>query len=90
MTSTTDGFEIAEADMRLRGPGDIEGTRQSGLVCDLKVASLAKDGAILNEASQIANEILANDPELAKEENHIFNYMLKRKFKIFDSWHHIS
>ena len=90
MTSTTDGFEIAEADMRLRGPGDIEGTRQSGLVCDLKVASLAKDGAILNEASQIANEILADDPELAKEENHIFNYMLKRIFKIFDSWHHIS
>lgn len=90
MTSTTDGFEIAEADMRLRGPGDIEGTRQSGLACDLKVASLAKDGAILNEASQVANEILADDPELEKEENHIFNYRLKRLFTSFDSWHHIS
>ncbi len=90
MTSTTDGFEIAEADMRLRGPGDIEGTRQSGLVCDLKVASLAKDGAILNQASQVASEILANDPELEKDENQIFNYRLKRIFKVFDSWHHIS
>ena len=90
MTSTTDGFEIAEADMRLRGPGDIEGTRQSGLVCDLKVASLAKDGAILNQASQVASEILNDDPDLEKDENHIFNYRLKRVFKVFDSWHHIS
>lgn len=90
MTSTTDGFEIAEADMRLRGPGDIEGTRQSGLICDLKIASLAKDGAILNIASQIADEILANDPNLESDENSIFNYRLKRLFKSFDSWHNIS
>ncbi len=90
MTSTNDGFEIAEVDMKLRGPGDIEGTRQSGLVCDLKVANLARDGLILNEASAAADEILREDPELEKGDNLIFANRLKELFTTFDSWYHIS
>lgn len=63
MTSTNDGFEIAEADLKLRGPGDIEGTQQSGLTCNLKVANLGKDALILNEACRVAGSILENDPD---------------------------
>lgn len=90
MTGTNDGFEIAEADLRLRGPGDIEGTQQSGLVCNLKVSNLAKDGLILNEASRSAGEILEKDPELNKEENLIFTQQLKRIFKTKLNWRFIS
>jgi ATP-dependent DNA helicase RecG len=90
MTGTNDGFEIAEADLRLRGPGDIEGTQQSGLVCNLKVANLAKDGMLLNEASRIASEILESDPELKKEENSLFAVQLKRIFKTKLNWRFIS
>lgn len=90
MTSTNDGFEIAEADLKLRGPGDIEGTQQSGLTCNLKVANLGKDGLILNEASRIANEILQADPELSKEENSTFAYQVKRLFKTKINWQFIS
>lgn len=66
MVRTTDGFEIAEADLRLRGPGDIEGTRQSGLV-QLRLADLAKDGTILQAARKLASEILREDPGLNRE-----------------------
>lgn len=90
MTSTNDGFEIAEADLKLRGPGDIEGTQQSGLVCNLKVANLGKDGLILNEASRVANEILENDPDLSKEENSVFAAQIKRLFKTKINWRFIS
>lgn len=90
MTSTNDGFEIAEADLRLRGPGDIEGTQQSGLGCNLKVANLAKDGLILNEASRIAGSILEEDPGLAKEENAVFAAQIKRLFKTKINWRFIS
>lgn len=90
MTATNDGFEIAEADLKLRGPGDIEGTQQSGLTCSLKVANLGKDARILNEASRIANEILSDDPDLQKEENQLFATQIKRLFKTRITWRYIS
>lgn len=62
MVETNDGFEIAEEDMRLRGPGDIEGTQQSGLPFELKIANLVKDSPLLAEAREAAREILKNDP----------------------------
>ncbi|NPA37740.1 MAG: ATP-dependent DNA helicase RecG, partial [Chlorobi bacterium] len=69
MTQTTDGFEIAEADMKLRGPGDLEGTQQSGLPFSLRIASLGRDSQLLQYARQVAEEILQNDPLLEKDEN---------------------
>ncbi len=69
MTQTTDGFEIAEADMKLRGPGDLEGTQQSGLPFSLKIASLSRDSQLLQYARNIAEEILKDDPLLEKDEN---------------------
>lgn len=90
MTSTNDGFEIAEADLKLRGPGDIEGTQQSGLSCNLRVANLGKDGMILHEAAQAANALLEADPNLLKEENLIFASQVKRLFKTKINWRYIS
>lgn len=69
MTSTTDGFAIAEADMQMRGPGDIEGTMQSGMPIDLHIANLATDGQIVQLARDTACEILDTDPELSSLEN---------------------
>lgn len=64
MVATNDGFRIAEADLQLRGPGDLEGTQQSGLPFDLKIASLSTDGQLLDLARQAANEVLDEDPLL--------------------------
>ena len=64
MTETNDGFLISEADMRIRGPGDMEGTQQSGLAFNLKVADLAKDGQILTRAREVAKAILRGNPQL--------------------------
>jgi ATP-dependent DNA helicase RecG len=69
MIKTNDGFEIAETDLQLRGPGDIEGTQQSGIPFDLKIANLAKDGHIVQFSRDIANEILSNDPKLHHPDN---------------------
>lgn len=90
MTATNDGFEIAEADLKLRGPGDLEGTQQSGLSCSLKIANLGKDALILNEASRIANEILAEDADLQDEKNRLFATQIKRLFKTRITWRYIS
>ena len=68
MCRTNDGFEIADVDLRLRGPGDLSGTAQSG-VLDLKIADLSKDAQLLHTARNIATEILRNDPELINPEN---------------------
>lgn len=68
MCRTNDGFEIAEVDMQLRGPGDILGTRQSGIL-NFKIASLVKDQQLMTTARYIAEELLKNDPELSKPEN---------------------
>jgi ATP-dependent DNA helicase RecG len=68
MCRTNDGFEIADVDMRLRGPGDIMGTRQSGLL-NFKIADLAKDQQILQAARHFAQKILSEDIRLEKPEN---------------------
>ena len=90
MVSTNDGFEIAEADLRMRGPGDLEGTQQSGMAFDLKIADLGKDGQILNLARSRAAEILADDPELAAPANSLLRVNLKRLFGKNYSWSEIS
>jgi len=68
MVRTTDGFEIAEADLKLRGPGDLQGTQQSGIL-DLKIADIIKDEKILNYSRNIATDILNEDPHLELEKN---------------------
>jgi ATP-dependent DNA helicase RecG len=71
MTASNDGFEIAEADLKLRGPGDIEGTQQSGIAFDLKIANLAKDEQLLQFVRDIARDIVDNDPDCNREENRV-------------------
>lgn len=71
MTSSNDGFEIAEADLKLRGPGDIEGTQQSGIAFDLKIANLARDEQLLQYVRDIAREIVDNDPDCDRHENRV-------------------
>ena len=68
MVDTNDGFEIAEADLKLRGPGDIEGTQQSGVAFDLKIANLARDGQLLQYVREVAEHIIDDDPKAAKPE----------------------
>ena len=68
MVDTNDGFEIAEADLKLRGPGDIEGTQQSGVAFDLKIANLARDGQLLQYVREVAEHIIDDDPQAAKPE----------------------
>ena len=71
MVDSTDGFVIAEEDLKLRGPGDLEGTQQSGMAFDLKIANLARDGQILNYARAAAQDVIDNDPEERNSENAI-------------------
>jgi ATP-dependent DNA helicase RecG len=78
MVRTNDGFEISEVDLKLRGPGDIEGTQQSG-VMDLKLANLAQDGQILQQARQAAQSILDEDHELSLEKNSILLEQLNHR-----------
>lgn len=78
MCSTQDGFELAEADLRMRGPGDIEGTMQSGLPVDLKISNLAKDSQILEDARNVASRILEEDPLLEQPRNAILLEGLSR------------
>lgn len=90
MCRTTDGFEIAEADLKLRGPGDIEGTQQSGLAFDLHIASLAKDGHLLEIARNYAKEILESDPLLEAPQNGILRNRLNKLFGKKVDWSRIS
>ncbi len=90
MVATNDGFEIAEADMKLRGPGDIEGTQQSGIAFDLKISNLAKDGQILQYARDIAETIITDDPMLDKPENDILKKQLLALKKNHLNWGSIS
>ena len=90
MTETNDGFEIAETDLQLRGPGDIEGTMQSGIPFDLKIANLGKDGQIIEYARNIAEEIISLDPLLEESSNQILAAGLKRLFSKQQSWSNIS
>ncbi|TFH27493.1 MAG: ATP-dependent DNA helicase RecG [Bacteroidia bacterium] len=78
MVSTNDGFEIAEVDLKLRGPGDIEGTQQSGVPFNLKIAHLGKDGQILQLARDTAELIVTEDPDLQMEKNWLFAKHVKK------------
>lgn len=90
MCRTTDGFEIAEADLQLRGPGDMEGTQQSGMAFDLHIASLAKDGQILNMARDAARTILDADPLLEAPQNALLRRRLEHLFARKVDWSRIS
>ena len=85
MCQTEDGFEIAEQDMKMRGPGDLEGTQQSGLPISLNIASLARDGALLSDARAYANQILDADPTLSEPRNApLLRELRKDKYEIKD------
>lgn len=90
MVRTNDGFEISEADLQLRGPGDMEGTQQSGVAFDLKIANLAKDGQILQFARDLASEIIEKDPLLEAPENFILSKQLQKMFARKVDWSLIS
>ena len=77
MCQTQDGFELAEADLRMRGPGDLEGTSQSGLAMDLHIANLGKDSQILEDSRRLAQQILDDDPLLEKPSNQLLKEQLK-------------
>ena len=85
MCRTSDGFEIAEEDMKMRGPGDLEGTQQSGLPIKLNIASLAKDGLMLNEARVYADKVLNADPTLELPVNKLLAEELRKgKYEMKD------
>lgn len=85
MTATTDGFEIAEADLKLRGPGDLEGTQQSGIAFDLKIANITKDAQIIQTVRELACRIVADDPELSLPENALLAQGQRaRRNRVFD------
>ena len=89
MVRTNNGFEIAEVDMRLRGPGDMEGTRQSGLL-DFKLADLSKDQKILVTTRHLCTEILKEDPGLILEKNKRLNQYVQKNQHLFRTWGRIS
>ena len=85
MCATENGFELAEEDMKMRGPGNLEGTQQSGLPIALNIASLARDGIILNDARQCAQAVLDDDPVLGKPENRLLAEEVSQdKYKVRD------
>lgn len=89
MVRTNNGFEIAETDLQLRGPGDLMGTQQSGAL-DLLIADLGKDGKILQTARETANRILEEDPELIKPENKMIRTQVDMAKKSVVNWSRIS
>lgn len=90
MVATNDGFRIAEADLQLRGPGDLEGTQQSGLPFELRIASLSSDGQLLDMARQAAMEILDADPLLEDMHNRIYKQRLDYLRITANNWGEIS
>jgi ATP-dependent DNA helicase RecG len=90
MIRTSDGFEIAETDLQLRGPGDIEGTQQSGIPFDLKIANLGRDGQLIEYVRNIAERIIEKDPLLETSQNQVLRTELKRLFSQQQSWSNIS
>lgn len=89
MVHTNNGFEIAETDLKLRGPGDLMGTQQSGAL-DLLMADLSKDGLLLQQAREAATEILASDPHLEKPENGMIKTQVLSMRKTAVNWSRIS
>ena len=90
MCETNDGFEIAEADLKLRGPGDLEGTQQSGVAFDLKIADIARDGQIVQMAREEAQKIIDDDPTCQKMEYNLLWNRLKALRKTNINWAAIS
>jgi ATP-dependent DNA helicase RecG len=89
MVRTNNGFEIAEVDLKLRGPGDLMGTQQSGAL-DLLIADLSKDGELLTQAREAATELLASDPQLAKPEHSMVLQQIQSMRKNAVNWSRIS
>ena len=90
MVRTNDGFEIAEADLKLRGPGDLEGTQQSGIAFDLKIADIARDGQLRQYVRNVAEEVVDADPTGIRPENEILWRQLKALRKTNVNWASIS
>ena len=90
MTETNDGFEIAEADLRFRGPGDLEGTQQSGIAFNLKLANLARDGQIVQLARETASSVLDADPTLSHPQNQIVVERMRYLKRDEMDWSNIS
>ena len=90
MCETNDGFRIAEADLKLRGPGDMEGTQQSGIAFDLKIADIARDGQLVQMARDEAQRVIDNDPDCNKPENALLWDRLKELRKTNINWAAIS
>lgn len=90
MCQTNDGFRIAEADLKLRGPGDLEGTQQSGVAFDLKIADIARDGQIVQLARDEAKKIIEDDPQCEKEQYSLFWKRLKELRNTNVNWSAIS
>ena len=89
MVRTNNGFEIAETDLKLRGPGDLMGTQQSGVV-DLHIADLARDGEMLQVARAAARELLQSDPELVQPEHRPLRQRLEAGRSQRINWSRIS
>ena len=90
MVRTNDGFEIAEADLKLRGPGDLEGTQQSGIAFDLKIADIARDGQLLQYVREVAQNVVDADPTGTLPENEVLWRQLKALRKTNVNWAAIS
>ena len=90
MCETNDGFRIAEADLKLRGPGDLEGTQQSGMAFDLKIADIARDGQLVQMARDEAQAIITSDPLMQNPDNAIFVRRLYELRKTNVNWSAIS
>ena len=90
MCETNDGFRIAEADLKLRGPGDLEGTQQSGMAFDLKIADIARDGQLVQMARDEAQAIITADPLMQNPDNAIFVRRLYELRKTNVNWSAIS
>lgn len=78
MVESNDGFEIAEADLKLRGPGDLEGTQQSGIPFNLRIANLVRDGEILQYAREVAQKVLDEDPQMEKPDSLLLKRQLRK------------
>ena len=90
MCETNDGFRIAEADLKLRGPGDLEGTQQSGLAFDLKIADIARDGQLVQLARDEAQKIVDADPECKSPQYEMLWSRLRELRKTNINWSAIS
>jgi ATP-dependent DNA helicase RecG len=90
MVSTNDGFEIAEADLKLRGPGDLEGTQQSGVAFDLKIADIVRDGQLLEYVRRVAQRIVDADPTATDPHNDMLWQQLRALRKNNVNWAAIS